>query len=616
MRCPSCGVENDGSTGTCFRCGAGLFVLTEGSLLAERYEILGFVGKGGMGLVYKAQDRALDEVVAIKVLRADIAQSDELTRRFQSEIKLARKVRHRNVCGIHEYGQEQHLRYIVMELIEGVDLRKTLRERGPFQPADAANIALQVAAGLQAIHEEGIVHRDLKTPNIMLDAQGVIRLMDFGIAKQTEGQGGADLTATGHIVGTPEYMSPEQALGQKIDFRSDIYALGIVVFELFTGDVPFRGETPLATIFKQVQEPPPLEKHASLSPPVVAVLAKALAKAPDQRFTSATEMAQALDEATSGLALGAGASSDDGMSTILEARSVHTPTPTPARLEPRPRSVTPATARPALAVPPLVTPLPQTPRPQVPPPASKAQAGFTPRTPTGSRPRAQSGSAVPAPVYVTGASHPGRWLAALGAVALIVAASAVSLLVLWSPGGSDSEPAGGTLPPASVAADPTATTAESASAVAAAGQVANEPPEDVPTPSPTPPAPVTSQPPATAGASSTPRARLAPTPEPTRPRSSRQTVVPVTLSRKPARTPTPAPAPGLLQLLVLPWAEVSVDGKVVGTTPFKPVRLEAGKHEVILSNPSYMDLHKKVTILPGQTLKLEVDLSFEAFPKN
>src|SRR5262249_31127962 len=160
-----------------------------------------------------------------------------------------------NVCGIHEYGDDGALRYIAMEFIDGVDLRKLLVERGPMPAAEAFDACIHTAEGLQAIHEAGIVHRDLKTANLMRDAHGVVRLMDFGIAKQVGGDvtpGGA--TATGLVMGTPEYMSPEQARGGKeIDHRSDIYALGVVAFELFTGSLPFRGETPLIILLKQLQ---------------------------------------------------------------------------------------------------------------------------------------------------------------------------------------------------------------------------------------------------------------------------------------------------------------------------------------------------------------------------
>ena len=271
-------------------------VIQPGSVIASRYEIVETLGKGGMGMVYKAHDRVLDDTVAIKVLRPDVAAEPEMARRFRSEIKLARKVRHRNVCGIHEYGEDGGLRYIAMEYIEGVDLRHALTRTGAPLPAEAFEIAIQLAQGLHAIHEAGIIHRDLKTPNIMRDSRGHVRLMDFGIAKQAGETPGAAVTALGMIVGTPEYMSPEQARGEKVDFRSDVYALGVVIFEIFTGQVPFRAETPIATIFKHLQDAPPIDQ-ATLPAPLMPVLHKALAKSPRDRYATAADLVRALSDA-------------------------------------------------------------------------------------------------------------------------------------------------------------------------------------------------------------------------------------------------------------------------------------------------------------------------------
>jgi eukaryotic-like serine/threonine-protein kinase len=293
--CPSCQTDNDDSAESCFSCGQALtLTLRKGSVIAGRYEVRHPLGKGGMGMVYRAHDRLLDETVAIKVLRPEVARDAEMARRFQSEIKLARKVSHKNVCRIHEYGEDQGLRYISMEYLEGVDLRQVLRQQGGLPADETFAVSLQVADGLEAIHDVGVIHRDLKTPNIMRDDRGNVRLMDFGIAK--EWGKGATLTATGLVVGTPEYMSPEQARGEKVDFRSDIYALGIVVFEVFTGRVPFRADTPLATLLKQLQEPPPLDgpEAAGLPEAVKPVLRRALAKAPSERFSTIREMADAL----------------------------------------------------------------------------------------------------------------------------------------------------------------------------------------------------------------------------------------------------------------------------------------------------------------------------------
>jgi serine/threonine protein kinase len=266
-----------------------------GTLFHGRYEILGLLGRGGMGMVYRAHDRRLDEVVAIKVLRPDFAADPKMAERFRSEIKLARKVRHRNVCTIHDYGDDRGLLYISMELIDGVDLKHLLKERGAFPREEAYEIAGQIALGLQAVHEAGIIHRDLKTPNIMLDRGGTARLMDFGIAKRV-GEGTA--TATGQIVGTPEYMSPEQAQGHKVDHRSDLYALGVLIYEIFTGQVPFRGETPISTILKHLNDPPPLET-TDLPEALRAVLRRCLAKEPAKRYQSSAEVAEALRQARS-----------------------------------------------------------------------------------------------------------------------------------------------------------------------------------------------------------------------------------------------------------------------------------------------------------------------------
>jgi serine/threonine protein kinase len=327
--CPSCQAANDDAAETCFTCGGALTAtLRLGSVIAGRYEIQAQLGKGGMGVVYRAHDRLLDEQVAIKVLRPEVARDAEISRRFQSEIKLARRVSHKNVCRIHEYGEDQGLRYISMEYMQGVDLRQVIRDRGGLPTDEAFTAALQIADGLSAIHDVGVIHRDLKTPNIMRDTRGQIRLMDFGIAKEWGAV--ASATATGLVMGTPEYMSPEQARGEKIDFRSDIYALGIVIFELFTGRLPFRAETPLATILKHLQEPPPLDgpEAVRIPPPVREVLRKALAKHPDERHATVDELGQAMREARAGR----GADPQQAIETMVAGPSAATPTtyiPTP-----------------------------------------------------------------------------------------------------------------------------------------------------------------------------------------------------------------------------------------------------------------------------------------------
>jgi predicted Ser/Thr protein kinase len=302
MTCFSCHAENEPGARFCFACGAplgpALSGLAEGAVFASRFEILGPLGRGGMGMVYKAFDRELGETVAIKVLRPDVArESGRSEHRFRSEIRLARRVRHRNVCSVYGDGEDRGLLYICMELVEGENLARAAREGGGLPPAEAWSAVLQVAEGLSAIHEVGVVHRDLKTANLMRDRDGVVRVMDFGIAKQHGAPGGgATVTATGTLMGTPEYMSPEQLRGEDVDFRSDLYSLGIVAYELFSGALPFRGDTPVTAILRQLHDAPFLDLPA-LPEPLRPVLARALAKDPGDRYDTAGEMRAALEEA-------------------------------------------------------------------------------------------------------------------------------------------------------------------------------------------------------------------------------------------------------------------------------------------------------------------------------
>lgn len=310
MDCPSCQAENHSSARTCFACGApldpALAGLRTGALFASRFEILGSLGRGGMGMVYKARDQELGETVAVKVLRPDVArESGRVEHRFRAEIRLARRVRHQNVCSMYGDGEDRGLRYICMEFIDGENLARVSRSGGGLPVDEAWDVILQVASGLRAIHQAGVVHRDLKTANLMRDRHQVVRVMDFGIAKHHEGTtgGGPTVTATGALMGTPEYMSPEQLRGEPVDFRSDLYSFGIVVFELFTGTLPFRGETPVATILRQLQDPPKLEVPR-LPSALRPVLRRALAKDPAERYANAEQMRAVLQDARRGVTPG------------------------------------------------------------------------------------------------------------------------------------------------------------------------------------------------------------------------------------------------------------------------------------------------------------------------
>ncbi len=267
-----------------------------GTVLASRYELQGLLGRGGMGLVFKALDHTLGEVVALKVLLPAIDLSPEILKRFRSEAKLARRVRHRNVCAILGYEEDGDVPFIVMELVLGTDLKRHLQKIGAMEWEDGFEVSLQVTEGLAAIHEAGVIHRDLKPANITRDEKGIVRVMDFGIAK---GGTHAGLTDDGKVVCTIDYVSPEQLMSKDIDPRSDIYSFGIVIYELFTGRVPFRGDTPAATMRKHLEEPPPLHGAAGDLIPrsLVPVLERALAKDREDRFPDAQALGQALQQA-------------------------------------------------------------------------------------------------------------------------------------------------------------------------------------------------------------------------------------------------------------------------------------------------------------------------------
>ncbi|HEX6739282.1 MAG TPA: serine/threonine-protein kinase, partial [Vicinamibacteria bacterium] len=278
----------------CFTCRGLLAPITRGTVIASRYVVLRWLGQGAMGTVYEARDRILDEPVALKVFRVDPDEPADLARRFRSEIKLARRVTHPYVCRIYEYGEEQSCRYISMELIEGQDLKRVVRERGPLPPREACRVAIQIADGLHAVHRVGIVHRDLKPQNVMLDRDGDAKLMDFGLARVPSSQ----MTQKGSILGSPKYMSPELVREQPLDGRADLFSLGVVLFELLARRTPFEG--PDANLFELMERivTRPVERlgerDPSLPPAFDVILARALAKDPADRYQRGREFAEAL----------------------------------------------------------------------------------------------------------------------------------------------------------------------------------------------------------------------------------------------------------------------------------------------------------------------------------
>src|SRR5258707_15861757 len=265
-----------------------------GTVLGDRYEILALLGQGGMGAVYKARDTELDPLVALKIIRPELTTNPEILKRFKQELILARQVTHRNVIRIFDLGQADGFKFITMEYLEGQDLRVVLREKGKLTPESAARVILQICRALEAAHGEGVIHRDLKPQNIMLDANGRAYVMDFGIARSAYLPG---MTQTGALIGTPEYMSPEQARGEKLDERSDIFSLGVIFYEILTGKSPYAADTPLGTLWKRMQETvtPPSELEPSLPLPLNEIVVRALEIEPEKRFASAREMAHQLE---------------------------------------------------------------------------------------------------------------------------------------------------------------------------------------------------------------------------------------------------------------------------------------------------------------------------------
>ena len=273
--------------------------LQRGEVFAGRYEVMGTLGKGGMGVVYRARDRQLDEVVALKLLRPEALAADPTQLdRFKQEIKLARKITHRNVLRTHDFGDSDGVPYISMEYIDGVTLKDLIRSRGPLPLGAGLSIAKQMCHGLGAAHQTGVVHRDIKPQNMLiLPESGELKIMDFGISTVSSVEPGTSgLTTAGTVMGTPDYMPPEQAQGKPADFRSDLYSLAVVFFETFTGKVPFKGETPMAVVVAHIQQPAPKPRSVNpkLSAELEAVIVKGLAKDPARRWQTTDELLDAL----------------------------------------------------------------------------------------------------------------------------------------------------------------------------------------------------------------------------------------------------------------------------------------------------------------------------------
>ena len=269
-------------------------LLPPGTVLGGRYEILQLLGEGGMGAVYKARDRELDRPVALKLIRPELASSHSMLARFKQELLLARQVTHKNVIRIYDLGDADGVKFISMEFVEGRDLRSIIQEKGKLSPQESVDIMQQVCQALEAAHGVGVIHRDLKPQNIMRENSGRILVMDFGLARTMEGD---RMTQTGALVGTLEYMSPEQALGKELDQRSDLFTAGLILYELLTGRMPYRAESALASLIKRTQERaiPVSDLDKTIPGRLSEVVSKCLERDPALRYQTATEMLRGLD---------------------------------------------------------------------------------------------------------------------------------------------------------------------------------------------------------------------------------------------------------------------------------------------------------------------------------
>ncbi len=269
--------------------------LRRGAIFASRYEIIEELGRGGMGRLYRVLDTKINQEVALKILRPEISRDQQTIDRFSNELRLARQVAHKNVCRMYHLGEAEGTHFIIMEYIPGQDLQSMIKMTKQLSMETAVSIAKQICEGLAEAHRLGVIHRDLKPGNIMIDREGIARILDFGIARSLESRG---MTESGHLIGTPEYMSPEQAQDTGVDQRSDIYSLGIILYEMVTGKVPFTGETPISITIKHIEEVPKSPK--SLAPHIPDVLnqliLKCLEKKKESRYQSAGKLHAELEE--------------------------------------------------------------------------------------------------------------------------------------------------------------------------------------------------------------------------------------------------------------------------------------------------------------------------------
>jgi len=317
MKCPKCHSDYPADTHFCSNCGTQLIPseeisvsqtktlqtpieLARRSTFANRYEVIEELGRGGMGKVYRVFDKKIEEEVALKLLKPEISADKKTIERFRNEIKFARKIAHRNVCRMYDLSEEEGTQYITMEYVPGEDLKSTIKRVGPLGAGKAIFIAKQVCEGLAEAHHLGVVHRDMKPSNIMIDKEGNAHVMDFGIARSVETKG---ITGEGVMIGTPEYMSPEQAEAKETDHRSDIYSAGVILYEMVTGRVPFEGDTALSIAMKHKSETPPNPKDINAQVPedLSILILRCMEKDKEKRHQTAEELLSELTKIEKGI---------------------------------------------------------------------------------------------------------------------------------------------------------------------------------------------------------------------------------------------------------------------------------------------------------------------------
>ena len=316
------------------------------TVIDERYTILKPLGGGGMAKVYLAHDEVLDRDVALKILREHYADDEEFVERFRREARSAARLSHPNIVSVYDQGrsEEDGAYYMAMEYVPGGTLKDRISREGALEPNAAARIALQIADALQAAHEKGVIHRDIKPQNVLITRSGNVKVTDFGIARAASSV--TRMTATGHVLGTAGYMSPEQAKGEPVGPRSDLYSLGVVLYEMLTGNLPYEAESALAQAIKHVNEPAPSPKEANpeVSEALDALTMKLLAKNPEERYPSAKALAEDLARALSGLPPAVEPGKTEAMTAGLPSRkgrtrrtAVRAPTAAPVRAPERGR---------------------------------------------------------------------------------------------------------------------------------------------------------------------------------------------------------------------------------------------------------------------------------------